>query len=167
VQLNAVCLDSVRLLRHEARARKTDLALSLAPELPTVTGDPVQLQQVVLNLIANALDAAAVSASPRIVVATHDRGGTVEVSVSDNGRGLADNVRHRLFESFFTTKPQGLGLGLAIVKSTVERHRGKVWAENDTRGGAVFRATFPAAPGRPAVAPEAALAPAASATLAT
>ena len=167
VQLNEVCLDSVRLLRHEARARKTELSLSLAATLPTVNGDPIQLQQVVLNLIANALDAAAASASPRVVVATFDQGTTVEISVSDNGRGLADNVRHRLFESFFTTKPQGLGLGLAIVKSTVERYRGNVWADNDARGGAVFRATFPAAPSRAVVAPEAALAPAASATLAT
>jgi len=167
VQINEVCLDSVRLLRHEARARRIELSLSLAAVMPTVIGDPVQLQQVVLNLVANALDAAAASVGSRVVVATYDRGETVEISVSDNGRGLADEVRDRLFDSFFTTKPQGLGLGLAIVKSTVERHRGKVWAENDARGGAVFHVTFPAAPIPPVAAPELVLSPTADATLAT
>ncbi len=167
VRLNEVCLDSVRLLRHEARARKAELSLSLAASLPAVSGDPVQLQQVVLNLVANALDASAASASSRVVVSTFDRGDTVEISVSDNGRGLTDDVRHRLFESFFTTKPEGLGLGLAIVKSTVERHRGTVWAENDVRGGAVFSVVLPAMPGRPVVAPELVLAAEAATSLVT
>ena len=151
VDLNEVCRTSERLVQHDALTRGIDIILSLDPRIPLVTGDPIQLQQVVLNLILNALDACAVSTNPRIVVGTVARGHEVEVSVRDNGPGLPEDVRPHLFESFFTTKSQGLGLGLVIVQSIVERHHGQVRAENGEQGGAIFRVVLPgtrsAAPG--------------------
>ena len=143
VDLNEVCRTSERLVQHDALTRGIDIILSLDPRIPPVTGDPIQLQQVVLNLILNALDACAVSTNPRIVVGTVARGHEVEVSVRDNGPGLPEDVRPHLFESFFTTKSQGLGLGLVIVQSIVERHHGQVRAENGEQGGAIFRVVLP------------------------
>jgi signal transduction histidine kinase len=147
VDLNEVCQTSVRLLQYDALTRRAEIALSLDPDLPPVIGDPIQFQQVVLNLILNALDASAVRVAPRVEISTSLRGDDVEVAVSDNGLGLAEDVRRRLFESFFTTKSQGLGLGLAIVHSIVERHHGRVQGENGALGGATFRVTVPR--GRP------------------
>jgi len=147
VNLNEICRTSARLVQHDALTRHAEITLTLDPRLPAVTGDPIQLQQVVLNLVVNALDAAAESAHPRVAISTVARGEEVEVAVCDNGSGLTADVQHHLFESFFTTKPQGLGLGLPIVQSIIDRHHGRVWAENADQGGAIFRVTLPARPG--------------------
>ena len=146
VDLNEVCRTAARLLQYDALTRHTVLALSLDPGRPTVMGDPIQFQQVVLNLILNALEAAATSDAPRVEISTVIRGDDVEVAVRDNGPGLAEDVRRHLFESFFTTKPQGLGLGLAIVHSIIERHNGRVQAENGAMGGAIFSFVLPRTP---------------------
>jgi len=146
VDLNEVCRTAARLLQYDALTRRTVLALSLDPGHPMVTGDPIQFQQVVLNLILNALEAAAASDAPRVEISTAVRGDDVEVAVRDNGPGLAADVRRHLFESFFTTKPQGLGLGLAIVHSIIERHNGRVQAENGALGGAIFSVVLPRTP---------------------
>jgi signal transduction histidine kinase len=143
VDLNDVCRTAARLLQYEAKTRRADLVLSLDPALPLVSGDPIQLQQVVLNLMLNGLDASASSQAPRLAVSTAGRDEEVEVAVGDNGPGISDELRQHLFESFFTTKPGGLGLGLAIVQSIVERHRGRVEAENAEHGGAIFRVVVP------------------------
>ena len=106
----------------------------------------MQLQQVVLNLALNAMDA--VQASPRtrtVVLGTSARSGEVEIFVRDTGPGLSPELRLRVFEPFFSTKTQGLGMGLAIVRSIVERHRGRVHADNEDVGGAVFRVQLPIA----------------------
>jgi two-component system, LuxR family, sensor kinase FixL len=143
VDLNEVCRTSARVLQYDARTRNAQIALSLDAPLPAVTGDPVQFQQVVLNLTMNALDASAQTPKPHVVISTTVRGDEVEIAVRDNGPGLTEDVRKRLFESFFTTKSQGLGLGLPIVQSIVERHHGRVRAENNDEGGAVFRVVVP------------------------
>jgi len=143
VDLNEICRTSARLFQYDASTRQAEITLALDPNLPTVTGDPVQLQQVVLNLIVNALDASAASTTPQITISTVARGEEVEVAVRDNGAGLTADVRQHLFESFFTTKPQGLGLGLPIVQSIIERHHGRVRAENGDLGGAIFRVIMP------------------------
>jgi signal transduction histidine kinase len=144
VDLNEVCQTSARLLQYDALMRGADVVLSLAPRLPAVMGDPVQFQQLVLNLVLNALDACATSRTPRVEVSTAVRDDEVELAVRDNGTGLSDGVRQRLFQSFFTTKAQGLGLGLAIVHSIVERHQGRIQADNHGDGGAVFLVVLPA-----------------------
>jgi len=143
VDLNEICRTSARVLHYDLVARQADITFALDPRQPTVTGDPVQLQQVVLNLLVNALDAAAASTTPQVTISTEVRGEEVEVAVRDNGPGLTPDVQQHLFESFFTTKPQGLGLGLPIVQSIVERHHGRVRAENADEGGAIFRVTLP------------------------
>ncbi|MFL5580538.1 MAG: sensor histidine kinase [Gemmatimonadaceae bacterium] len=143
LDLNEICRTASRLLQHDARTRYAKITLSLEPRLPAVTGDAIELQQVVLNLVMNALDAAMSAAHPHVMIGTAARDEEVEVAVRDNGPGLPPNVQRHLFESFFTTKTQGLGLGLVIVQSIVERHHGRVRAENSEGGGAIFRVAVP------------------------
>jgi len=143
VDLNEVCRASARLLQYDALTRRADIILSLDPQLATVVGDPIQLQQIVLNLLLNGLEACAARTTPRVEVFTINHDSEIEVLVRDNGPGLPEGVRIHLFESFFTTKPQGLGLGLAIVHSIVERHHGRILAENNEEGGAAFRVVLP------------------------
>jgi signal transduction histidine kinase len=158
VDLNEVCERSKELLMYDAARRGVQLRLSLEPGLPPVIGDAVQLQQVVLNVALNAMDA--VQASPRtreVVVGTSTGSGAVEIFVRDTGPGLSPDARLRVFEPFFSTKTEGLGMGLAIVRTIVERHRGRVHAENGDAGGAVFRVQLPIADpaGVPLTVPEA------------
>ena len=146
VDLNEICRQAVHLLKRDALLRRTRLDLSLESRLRPIDGDPIQLQQVVLNLALNALDSASSSAvDPTVTVSTSLHGSEVEISVRDTGPGLPPNVEQHLFESFFSTKAHGLGMGLVIVRSIVERHHGRVRAENDVSGGggAVFRVLLP------------------------
>ena len=146
VSLNEICRQAVHLLHRDAVLRNTRVQLALEPRLPSVSGEPVQLQQVVLNLALNALDAAMSSTGERqVIVGTALRGDEVELFVRDSGRGLHPDVQSHLFESFFSTKSTGLGMGLVIVRSIVERHNGRLHAENDDAGGAVFRVMLPVA----------------------
>jgi signal transduction histidine kinase len=147
VDLNQICSEAVRLMQHEAVLRNTRLELSLTSTPPMVTGDPLQLQQFVLNLVLNGLEAASTSQTDRfVIVDTESSDDHVEVRVHDSGPGIPPIVQARLFESFFSTKEGGLGLGLVIVRSIVERHSGRVRAENHSLGGAVFRVRLPRAP---------------------
>jgi len=147
VDLNDVCERSSELLMSEAVQHGVYLRLSLAPDLPPIIGDPVQLQQVVLNLALNAIDAVGASPGAReVVVGTRAPSrDEAEIFVRDTGPGLSPEAELHAFEAFFSTKKTGLGMGLAIVRSIVERHRGRVHAENETTGGAVFRVQLPIA----------------------
>ena len=146
VDLGEICRTTAALLEHEAARRHASIELTLAAALPTIAGDPVEIQQVVMCLALNALDAVASSASDRLVViGTAACGAEVELSVRDTGPGISPAARRHLFESFFTTKESGLGMGLVIVRSIVERHRGHVSAENAADRGAIFRARLPIA----------------------
>ena len=146
VDLNAICRDVGHLLRQDAALRRIGLELSPSSGPLLVVGDPVQLQQVILNLALNALDAAATSTGLRVVmIRTSATDFVAEVVVRDHGPGIAPDVSDRLFEPFFTTKTQGLGMGLSIVRSIVERHEGHVSAENARGGGAMFTVTLPLA----------------------
>ena len=146
VDLNALCQHTAELLDRDARTRGVRLQMALDARPPLTSGDPVQLQQVVMNLALNALEAAGANTKAHeVVVGTAARNGQVEVFVRDTGPGLPSDVRHQVFEPFFSTKPRGLGLGLAIVRTIVQRHRGRVHAENHPTGGALFRVTLPAA----------------------
>jgi signal transduction histidine kinase len=118
----------------------------LAEALPAIQGDRVQLQQVILNLLINAIEAmSGMSEGPRellISTAKTDSEGVL-VAVRDLGPGLAAESVDRLFESFFTTKPGGLGMGLSICRSIIEAHQGRLWATANTPHGAVFQFTLP------------------------
>jgi C4-dicarboxylate-specific signal transduction histidine kinase len=146
VDLNEICQQAATLLQRDAGLRQARLEIQLEPEGLPVTGDGVQLQQVVINLALNALDAAAHSDGERLVmISTRVAGGTAEVLVRDTGPGFEPKVKDHLFEPFFSTKSQGLGMGLAIVRSILERHKGRIRADNHPSGGALFRVTLPLA----------------------
>ena len=146
VDLNDVCQLTAKLLDHEVAVRRARLVLELDSNAPPVRGDPVQLQQALINLSVNALDAlAGATADREIAISTLARNGAVEVRVTDTGPGLPPDVQQRLFEPFFSTKPHGLGMGLTIVRSIVERHHGSLRADNRPEKGARFTMTLPAA----------------------
>ena len=139
LDLNALIGDVAKLLSSDALIRGLSIVHDFDPKLPPVYGDRVELQQVVLNLLVNAMEAMATpDAAGRIVVvrtACSDPG-TVEVSVQDAGTGIGAAA---IFEPFYTTKAEGMGMGLSIARSIIEAHGGRIWAENNETGGATFR----------------------------
>jgi C4-dicarboxylate-specific signal transduction histidine kinase len=145
--MNEVVNDVLDLARADCVSRGVTLQRELAPSLPAVRGDLVQLQQVLLNLIVNACDAMG-ACEPRdrklTIATTRDDVGFVQVSVSDCGHGIAPNQLDRLFEPFYTTKAEGLGLGLTICRSIVAAHGGKLAAMNNATGGARLCVSLPA-----------------------
>ena len=147
IDLNHLVTSVTHLIHATATAHECEVTTSLAPNLPKVEGDPIQIQQVLINLLNNAFEA--MNAIPprnrRVEITTHNGGSTVSVSVRDHGVGIPDGAKTRLFEQFFTTKEQGLGMGLAIVRSIVETHGGRITAENAEADGARFSFTMPAA----------------------
>jgi PAS domain S-box-containing protein len=148
LDLNDVADEVVRLIAPDARHRRVELRSEFASGLAELRGDRVHLQQVLLNLLINAMDAVA-DAPPdgrRVLVRTAmDSAGSVLASVSDTGHGIPPDKLPHIFESFFTTKQDGMGLGLAISHSIIEAHGGHIWAGNDPGGGATFYLTLPIA----------------------
>lgn len=144
LDLNEVVHEIVALLRSDLLGRGVSLELGLAPALPAVAGDHVPLQQVVLNLLANAGDAVAANppATRRISISTADEDREVRLSVRDNGCGLPPES-DRIFDSFYTTKPDGLGLGLALCRTIVEAHGGRIRAERNPDRGTTFHVHLP------------------------
>jgi len=135
------------LLRPEIQLRHAILHIEMVQELPKVRGDRVQLQQVMLNLLLNGLEALDVRQDGQRKIAIdvrHSNEETIEVAVVDSGKGINPDHLSHLFEQFFTTKPKGTGLGLAISKTIVGAHGGQIWVENNPDGGAIFRFTLPA-----------------------
>jgi len=148
VNVKALVGEVAALVRSDAAARHITLELTVADHLPPVMGDVVHLQQVLLNLIVNGMDAIdEVSGGERrvSVMASLDGPQGVEIAVSDSGPGVpADELTH-IFDPFFTTKPRGMGMGLPISRTIIEAHHGRIWAENRRAGGALFRITLPIA----------------------
>ena len=137
VDLNEVIRDVLRLVRSDLINQNVTVDTSLAQNLPLVTSDRVQLQQVLLNLVLNACEAMAdCDASKRqLHIASKSENGTVRASVTDQGRGIPEGKREQVFERFFTTKKQGMGLGLSICRTIISAHRGEIWATNNGQGG--------------------------------
>jgi signal transduction histidine kinase len=153
LDLNSAVSDAVRLIASEASRRRIRLHVEFADGLPLVLGDGVQLQQVLINLAMNGMDA--MTNTPEqarhLTIETRQNGsGYVEVIVVDRGTGIAPDTLPHLFESFFTTKEGGLGLGLTISRSIIDRHRGRIWAENYPGGGAAFHFIVPVTKNRSA-----------------
>jgi two-component system sensor kinase FixL len=147
VDLVAIVNGVSAVLHSDAVARRVRVVLRSAPALPPVWGDAVQLQQVVMNLLLNAFGAMhARSTAARDVLVQIDRHEPdgVLVSVRDRGHGIPTDSLDRIFETFFTTKRDGLGMGLSICRSIVEAHRGRIWARNNPDGGATLSFTLPA-----------------------
>jgi len=145
LDINQVIQEVARLLRHELTRSRVSLRTDLAPDLPYVLGDRVQLQQVMLNLIMNGIDAMSmITDRPRellIQSAKHSEG--VLIQVQDSGAGIDPGQADRIFEPFFTDKPEGIGMGLSISRSLVESHGGRLWAVPGA-SGALFEFTLPA-----------------------
>jgi PAS domain S-box-containing protein len=150
LDVNDVAGDVLRLVHADAIRRGVRLRADLARSLLVVEADRVSLQQVVMNLVVNAMDAVAeVDRERRLVtVRTHAGDGTVEVEVNDTGNGIPAGHREQLFDAFFTTKPDGVGLGLAIARSIAEAHGGRIAIDERNGPGAVFRLTLPSQPAR-------------------
>ena len=149
VDLNALIHSTVELLHSELIARRLKVELRLAPDLPQTFGDAVQLQQVLLNLVMNAMDAMAATAPQQHAIKVSTRlvdGDRIETAIADCGPGLALAAQARAFEPFFTTKPQGLGLGLSICSTIVGGHGGQLALVNNAEGGVQARFTLPARP---------------------
>jgi C4-dicarboxylate-specific signal transduction histidine kinase len=147
VEINEIIQEVAALAQGTVDLHRASLETDLASNLPPLWGDRVQLQQVLLNLVANALDAMeTVSDRPRIVRICSDRNQaeTIRVMVKDSGVGLNPQQMENLFNAFHTTKPEGLGMGLTISRSIIERHGGHLWAEaNQGEPGALFQFTLP------------------------
>jgi two-component system sensor histidine kinase DctS len=145
VRVNSVVEEAIGFADAEARKRRVRIHTRLAGGDPELQADPVLLQQVVLNLLRNAMDAMAQTPAERreIHVATDAGAASVTVSIADRGCGIAPEVREQLFRPFFTTKPEGMGMGLNICRSILELHRGRVWAEPNPDGGTVFSFSLP------------------------
>ena len=147
VDLNELAANTIALVANDALLHYVTLEFAPARALPAVRGDLVQIQQVVLNLLSNAITAAAggPTAHRKVLVWTSAAvEASVELGVHDSGKGIPSSDLARLFEPFFTTRAEGLGMGLAISRSIVEAHGGQIFAENDPAGGAAFRVRLPA-----------------------
>jgi two-component system sensor kinase FixL len=146
VDCRRVVEDSRLLLEADARSNNVQLRLQVADSLPPITADPVQLQQVLINLVRNAIEASIdVPGAHREVVvsAKLDGEGMVEVAVADHGHGLSPEAAERLFHPFFTTKPSGTGLGLVISSSIIRAHHGRLAYRSTPGGGCTFFFTLP------------------------
>jgi signal transduction histidine kinase len=150
IDLNEIVRETeglVSALSAVAVARQVDLSTSISPQPLPIRGDRIQLQQVILNLIVNAIDAMSEmpSAKRKVTIRTARVRDTAEISISDAGPGIPPDKLKEVFEPFFTTKAQGMGMGLSITRTIVEAHTGQIFAENETGGGATFRITLPLA----------------------
>jgi len=146
VDVNEVIKEMISLLRGEAMRYAISVHTELASDLPPVMGDRVQLQQVVMNLMINSIDAMKVADGTRELAIKSQRAENehLVVSVSDTGVGLPPGQADQIFNAFFTTKPHGTGMGLRICRSIVESHGGRLWAAENSPRGASFYLTLPA-----------------------
>jgi C4-dicarboxylate-specific signal transduction histidine kinase len=145
VDVNAIILEVIALVRSEMHDHGVSVRTGLGSGLPAVAGDRIQLQQVLLNLMMNAIEAMSGNRyAPRELSITSMPAAAdgVTISVADSGPGVSPAIRERLFDAFHTTKPHGMGMGLAISRSIVEAHGGRLWASANEPRGAVFQFTL-------------------------
>jgi PAS domain S-box-containing protein len=142
VDVNGIIQEMLTLLKGEATRSSIAMRMDLCAELPKIMADRVQVQQVFMNLMLNAIEAMNESGG-ELTVKSESQDGQLQLSVSDTGPGLPDGNVDQIFSAFFTTKPQGSGMGLAISRSIVESHGGRLWATANDGRGATFRFTLP------------------------
>jgi len=138
--------EAMEMVEKEALRHKVEIVSEIDSHLPEIEADNVEIEQVALNLMRNAIEAmGSRRRGPRTltIAASQPDTETIEVAVRDTGRGLSPEVREQVFDSFFTTKNQGLGIGLSLSRRIVEAHGGRLWAESDGKSGATFRFTLP------------------------
>jgi len=142
--INQIILTVLSIVRVELRRRGVTLQTQLNEHLPIVQADKVQLQQVVLNLVMNGIEAMQ-SAQPRVLKVQTDqtKSGTVRVLIEDTGTGIDPSNLDRIFKPLFTTKENGMGMGLSICRSIIERHGGRIWQAAVVNGGSIFQFELP------------------------
>lgn len=148
LDMNDVVDEALLFVRHDLEARSIGLSHDRGAHLPLILGDRVQLQQVVVNLLVNSIQALNQDGVRNARINLETRAGddgVLSFSIHDNGPGIAPEDLDRVFTGFFTTKEEGMGIGLAICQSIITAHGGTIVASNDPRGGALFRFTLPAA----------------------
>jgi C4-dicarboxylate-specific signal transduction histidine kinase len=147
LDVNDIASEVAALLQRELAAQRVTLRLEPASAMPLIVGDRVQLQQVIINLVLNSVDAMqAVTDRPRaLLIRSHENAAhEIVIAVKDNGVGIPAETADYLFDPFFSTKPSGLGIGLSICRSIVGDHGGRLWATNNTREpGATFQFALP------------------------
>jgi signal transduction histidine kinase len=146
LDINEIIREVITLVQRELISHRVSLRMELAPALPTVLGDRVQLQQVIINLAMNGIEAMQpITNRPRelVIRSLQDETQQVLVSVTDCGVGIAAENADRLFNAFFTTKSSGMGMGLSICRSIMEAHDGRLWATANIPHGATFHFTLP------------------------
>jgi two-component system C4-dicarboxylate transport sensor histidine kinase DctB len=145
-------------MQQQLRLRLIEVTLDMDPQAPMVLGNPIQLEQVFMNLLTNARDAVSDAAERRICISTAVSGDDVVITVKDTGEGIAEGLEQRIFDPFFTTKDvgKGTGLGLSITYSIIQEHHGDLGVENGADGvwGAVFTITMPLLQGTPGEEPK-------------
>ncbi|MGA9672340.1 MAG: two-component regulator propeller domain-containing protein [Terracidiphilus sp.] len=146
VAINGVIQEMAKMLGTEARRHSASIDTDLEDSLPMTVADRVQLQQVLMNLMLNGIEAMKDEGGVLRVKSQLGEDGQIEISVKDTGPGLSTGETNQIFDAFFTTKPQGSGMGLAISKSIVESHGGRIWANGNGERGATFHFTLPAVP---------------------
>lgn len=145
VALNDVVREAIELMDADSRKRQMRVSLHLAPAMPALAADPVMIEQLVVNLVRNGMDAVAALPSDQrvIMVTTEEKNGNLIMRVADRGPGIPPDLAKRLFEPFFSTKQEGMGMGLNICRSIAELHHGRLTFEAGPEGGAVFILTLP------------------------
>jgi signal transduction histidine kinase len=146
VAINDVIGEMILLLQCEANDDAVSIRTDLATDLPKITADRVQLQQVLMNLMLNGIEAMKETGGVLTVKSQLREAGQIQISIHDTGPGLPAGAADQIFEAFFTTKPQGSGMGLAISRSIMESHGGRLWATANDGRGTTFHFTLPAAP---------------------
>ncbi len=152
--VNEIISEMVVLVRTEAIRYAVSMRADLADHLPNVIADRVQIQQVLMNLMLNGMEAMSETGGVLTVKSKLREDGQIQISVEDTGPGLPQNKDDRIFDAFFTTKPQGSGMGLAICKSIVESHGGRIWANGNDGRGATFHFALPLAPSETNISPD-------------
>jgi signal transduction histidine kinase len=144
IDVNSLILLVLDIVRVDLRKNGVNLQTRLDERLPAVVGDRVQLQQVILNLVMNAIEAMH-SVQPRVLKVQSERSkaGMVQVSIEDSGTGVDPANLDRIFKALFTTKSSGMGMGLSICHSIIESHNGRIWVSPGATGGAVFQFELP------------------------
>ena len=146
IDINETVREVLTLVKSEALHRRIVLSENLQPDIPAVNGDRIQIQQVILNLLMNALETLKGHdiSTPEIIVSTRCKENKdVILTVSDSGRGIEPDQLDSIFDSFQTTKKEGLGIGLSICRLIADKHEGQLWAENRPEGGAIFFFSLP------------------------
>lgn len=142
-EVHSIVADAIGLAEIDAQRLGKRVEVRLEPDLPSLNADPILIEQVMLNLIKNGIEAMRSTPHRTLRVTVRLQGENVEFAVADTGPGLSPEANARLFEPFFTTKAEGMGMGLNICRSIIESHQGRLWAETNEWGGCTFRFTLP------------------------